>query len=270
MGERSLLYCGKMGHQVKECPEKEKKSKKSSDQVLNVAEKVQESDDFRRKMRYEVQEENIGIAFELQLETELDSGSPVSFIKESLIPKIVIEKVENNSKLFTGINDSALEIKGIVRMNVNTGMTKRNNVTLCVPDKTMRCQVIMGSNLMKYFEFKLMESEGMKVLDDTISEIMNIEINNSNVMDETIDSLDIGSEITEYDKVALRKVIKEKYVLPERPQEPMIKMKLKLNLREHTPFHFGPRRLSFSEKTRLQEIIDKLLSKDIIRASESE
>lgn len=52
--EKGVCYtCGKMGHQVKKCPEKEKKSKKFSDQVLNVAEKVQQNDDFRRKMRYE-------------------------------------------------------------------------------------------------------------------------------------------------------------------------------------------------------------------------
>jgi len=270
--EKGACYtCGKMGHQVKECPEKEKKSKKSSDQILNVVEKVQQNDDFRRKMRYEVREENIGIAFELQLETQLDSGSPISFIKESLIPKIVIKEIENNSKSFAGINGSALEIKGVVRMNINTGTTKRNNVMLyIVPDKTMRCQVIMGRDLMKDFEFKLMEPERIKALDDTISEIMNIEINNSNVMDEMMDSLNIGSQITEHDKVAFKNIIKEKYVLPERPQEPMIKMKLKLKLREHTPFHFSPRRLSFSEKTRLQEIIDRLLSKGVIRASESE
>lgn len=164
-----------------------------------------------------------------------------------------------------------LEIKGVVRMNVNIGTTKRNNVILYVVlDKIMRCQVIMGRDLMKDFEFKLMEPEGMKALDDTISEIMNIEINNSNIIDEIMDSLDIGSEITEHNKVVFRNIIKEKYVLPERPQEPMIKMKLKLKLCEHTPFHFSPRRLSFNEKTQLQEIIDRLLSKGVIRASESE
>jgi len=68
----------------------------------------------------------------------------------------------------------------------------------------------------------------------------------------------------------LKDIFEKKYLMPERPQEPVVKMKLTLKLREHTPFHFSPRKLLFSEKIQLQQIIDTLLMKGIIRPSESE
>jgi len=263
--------CGKMGHQMKECPEKEKKDKKPSEQVLNVTKKASNDNEFRRKISYEVCQNDIGIACELQLETQLDSGSPISFIKESLIPKIVIENTENSSQTFTGINESALEIVGVVQMNIAIGTIKKNNVMMyVVPDKTMCCQVILDRDLMKELEFKLLDPEGMIALNNTICKIMNIEVSNTSLANEIIDSLAIGSGIPDDSKVALRDIFEKKYLMPERPQEPMVKMKLTLNLREHTPFHFNLRRLSFSEKIKLQEIIDKLLMKGIIRPSESE
>jgi len=194
------------------------------------------TNEFRRKISYEVCQNDIGIACELQLETQLDSGSPISFIKESLISKIVIENTENSSQTFTGINESALEIVGVVQMNIAIGTIKKNNVTMyVVPDKTMHCQVILGRDLMKELEFKLLDPEGIIALNNTICEIMNIEVSNTSLANEIIDSLTIGSGIPDDSKVALRDIFEKKYLMPERPQEPMVKMKLTLRLREHTP-----------------------------------
>lgn len=67
---------------MKECPKKEKKDKKPDEQILNVERKAQEDDEFRRKIKYEAGQNDLGIAFELFLETQLDSGSP-SFVKVS-------------------------------------------------------------------------------------------------------------------------------------------------------------------------------------------
>lgn len=268
--EKGACYtCGKMGHQVKECPDREKKDKKFGGQISNITEKEQRSDEFRRKIRFETCANNINIVSEL--DTQLDSGSPISFIKESLIPKFIIECVESNSRKFTGINESALEIVGVVRMNITAGMARSDNVMLyVVPDKTMQCQAILGRDLMKILGFKLTEPEGIVALDNAIHEIMSIEVNSSRAEDEIFDSLAIGVEASNCDKIMLKDIFRTKYLLAERPEEAKFKMKLSLNLRQHTPFHFNPRRLSYSEKIKLQDIIDKLLTKNIIRPSESE
>lgn len=49
-----------------------------------------------------------------------------------------------------------------------------------------------------------------------------------------------------------------------------MEMQLELTLREHQPFHFAPRRLSYNEKDHLRKILDRLLDKKIIQPSESE
>lgn len=268
--EKGACYtCGNMGHQVRQCPNRERKDKKPSEQVSNVVEDIQKDDEFRRKIRYELNDKDIRAAFEL--ETQVDSGSPISFVKESLIPSIVIENVQNNIQAFMGINESMLEIVGTVRMNVVIGKMKRNEVTLyVVPDKTMRSQVILGRDLMKELGYKLVEPEGIIALNSAMSEIMNIDISNSCAGEEIMDKLSINSMIPDSVKVTFRKIFKTEYLLAERPQEPKVKLKLTINLLPHSPFHFNPRRLSFSEKIQLQDIIDKLMAKGIIRASESE
>jgi len=202
-----------------------------------VIEKISKDDEFRRKISYEVCQNDISVACELQLETQLDSSSLISFIKESLIPKIVVENVENRSQTFTGINESALEIVGIVRMNIIIGTIRKNNVMMyVVPDKTMHCQVILGGDLMRELEFKLLDPEGI-ALNNTICEIMNIELNDASVVNKIIDSLAIGSEIPDDSKIVLKNIFEKKYLMPKRPQEPAVKMKFTLKLRQHTPFH---------------------------------
>jgi len=52
----------------------------------------------------------------------------------------------------------------------------------------MHCQVILDRDLMKELEFKLLDPKGMIALNNTICEIMNIELSDASVVNEIIDS----------------------------------------------------------------------------------
>jgi len=60
------------------------------------------------------------------------------------------------------------------------------------------------------------------------------------------------------------------YVNKERPKEPEVRCEMKLRLVDSKPFSCSPRHLAYTEKEKLQVILDEYLSEGIIRPSESE
>ena len=51
----------------------------------------------------------------------------------------------------------------------------------------------------------------------------------------------------------------EEYVIPERPEKLQVENELNISLKEHKSFQFGPRRLSYSEKNDLKNILNWLI-----------
>jgi len=60
------------------------------------------------------------------------------------------------------------------------------------------------------------------------------------------------------------------YVNKEWPKEPEVRCEMNLRLEDSKPFSCSPRRLAYTEKEKLQVILDEYLSEGIIRPSESE
>ena len=69
----------------------------------------------------------------------------------------------------------------------------------------------------------------------------------------------------------IEQIIDEHYVKPVRPSKPETNLELEIIVKpNHQPFSFNPRRLSVSEKTAVEEIINDLMNRKIIRASNSQ
>jgi len=68
----------------------------------------------------------------------------------------------------------------------------------------------------------------------------------------------------------LQQIFKQYYLNTEIPKKPETKCYLKLILNNEKPFHYKPRRLSYAEKEKVQEILDELIKNEIIRPSQSE
>jgi len=60
------------------------------------------------------------------------------------------------------------------------------------------------------------------------------------------------------------------YTKPKRPEIPLGKWEMKLNFDKTKPFNYAPRRLSYTEKSQVQNLLDDYIKNGIIRVSESE
>lgn len=200
----------------------------------------------------------------IRLNTLMDSGSKVSFIKESFVLKEAVESFGTPPGNYHGINRSPLRIIGYIRLNITIDNETKNNITtLVVPDTTMVNPVVLGRDVLKKFGLGLRKLE-IQVID----ELLNVEIDNPH--DTVLDSLCINPEIPREAQVSLRELFTSEYVEPARSISSKVDMELKLSLTNETPFHFNPRRVSVSEKEKLRKILDDLLERKIIQPSKSE
>ncbi|XP_043497018.1 uncharacterized protein LOC122520807 [Polistes fuscatus] len=258
--ERGSCYkCGKHGHLRPECPEK-------GGEVHSVTRNVTTDDDYIRKITYDVDSGNIH--YILVLDTLLDSGSPVSFIKKGLVMGPINSAPELGSEYY-GINHSRLQVHGSIQVSLKLDDGERVDTRLLVvPDTTMVNSVILGRDALKRCGLVFSRKDKRSEEEVVIDQVMNIEIDDST--DNQITELDINPKIAVEKQNELKEILKVNYLDAPRPEKPRISMEPKLTLQEHKPFHLSLRRLSFAEKNQVREIIGDLLERGIIRPSESD
>lgn len=249
----SCFNCGEMGHIAKDCSARATSSaqvamvNEDEDQICYVSGCVEEKETFFKNVDYEISCSVINQ--KIRLNTLMDIGSKISFIKESLVPEETVEPFDKPSENYHGINHSPLRVIGHIRLNITLDNETINDLTvLVVPDATMKSSVVLGRNVLKRFDLDLRKLESQ-----AIDDIFNIEISDPR---DTSDSLNVNIKIPREIQSNLRKLFKFEYVEPVRPDTPKVEMELKLNLTEEKPFHFNPRRVSFFErKKRIEEDI---------------
>lgn len=106
----------------------------------------QQQNDFRRTVELQI---SYGTdSFKISCDALIDSGSPISFVKERCIPrKYLITNLEHDR--FCGLNGSELEVLGCVDATVIFENQKCNVVLRVVPDRTMQSQTVLGRDFMR-------------------------------------------------------------------------------------------------------------------------
>lgn len=90
-----------------------------------------------------------------------------------------------------------------------------------------------------------------------------------NVIDNSID-YKIDDQIDHNVRCQFTELVENLYVNKVRPKEPEIRCEMQLRLEDLKPFSCSPRRLGYTEKEKLQIILDEYLENGIIKPSESE
>lgn len=148
------------------------------------------------------------------------------------------------STQFCGINDSQLRILGAVNAKLTFDGEARTVRLLVVPNDTMKPSMILGRDVLKEWGYALKKDQDC--LDACVSEILNIDVSDNQSQQTGI--LDVNPELSMSIQTEVSETFEKDYLLPKRPEKPVVDAELKLTLKEHQAFSVVPRRLSHLER----------------------
>jgi len=125
----------------------------------------------------------------------------------------------------------------------------------------MSVPLLIGRDALKSFDYRLTNSP---VFDKAVSEILLV-CNDSNGIE-----VNANCDIPPSSSKLFENIFLDYYVKLDRPEVPAVQVEAILTLKDDKPVQFGPRRLGFSEKEKVRQILDDLLQRNIIRKSVSE
>jgi len=191
----------------------------------------------------------------------IDTGCPVTLVQESLISCKEIRVAGEEWNRYRGINNSKLQVRGIVKATITMDGCSKTVTVGVVPDRTMTVPLLIGRNTLRLLNYRLTNSPDF---DKAVSEILLIGNDSDHF------NLNINRDMPVEVRELVERVFIDYYVEPIRPETPKVQVEAALILKDNKLVQFGPRRLGFAEKEKVQRILDDLLERGIIRKSVSE
>lgn len=202
----------------------------------------------------------------------VDSGSPISLIKSSYVGKCYRQPFMNNINI-SGINGTKLNIKSVLIVDVlmlNFNI-KKKQIFYVVGSETMSAECLLGRDGICGLDISfgvagkiLIKEQEYSVKDTSTQELLLIEHDQQKKVD-----LNIG-EVSYQNKCELRTIHKKCYLEEQKPELPEVNYEVCINLKDQTLFNYQSRRLLYTEKDAVKDILFDLLCKGVIKESKSE
>lgn len=200
-----------------------------------------------------------------------DSGCPVSLIKQSYFDQSFQFSRASDTDL-VGVNDSKIEIVEAY----STSIIIDTNVYIAnfavASDKTMKVDVILGRRFLQENDFVgLKFKRDCKFDVEAMKNVLDSDVSDASILfaDDKIE-LDIGdSNETRALSGKVYELFTRDYLNRVKPSEPLIRYTVEIKLKEDRYFNATPLRLSDFERKEQNKIILDMLSRGIIRESES-
>lgn len=269
----SCFGCGSLEHRVKECP----KSRPGAENAASVVQAISPNDPYLVTLAYRVADAS-GSKCKYSLMAMIDSGSPISLIKDNFVPAHIRMSIIKQQSFF-GINGAKLEVLGTFEDVVEINDIELKMNFFVVPNTTITCAALLGRNLSNFTSSPLIEI--------TMGEKFSVSRADSRTVDSSdfskqifhisyvdrplsiAEAININPQIDFKIKERVEKLYNNENIIDTGIASPQKEIEMNINLTHDRPISFRPRRLSFADKEKLKQILDKLLQEKIIRSSNS-
>lgn len=270
--ERGSCYkCGAMGHTKQNCPQRGTTAPTPAGSATN------NTTAYLEDQHVTIPCYTLSISLEVgNFRAVLDTGSPISLLDINSIPNSFVIKPNNENLIFEGINGSKLCILGRLVQNIEIGKYITSVNFYVVPSNTIKCNCLLGRDFLCNPEFEVVLTDKIELRkrqnDEQLEPNGFQELLQINVADYNIKvKLDVNNKLEWSVNQRVHEIFEQYYLEPIRPCEPLTKLELELVMKaNHKPFFYNPRRLSYNEKEAVKEILNDLLSRNIIRPSSSQ
>lgn len=208
----------------------------------------------------------------------VDTGSPVSLIKQKIVPSWSPPLSSPIVSGLVGINGSELIVLDQMFIDIfspddDCPINVKVNI---VPDSTIKCDLLLGRNFLSHPRVVLTINSGSFEIDFKRSDIVPFDeiLSIDSGQDSKVSGINLNIEESlpsnvksEIEDIVTHSYLDNDSTLQSKIIEPP---ELVIELKDSSVFHFNPRRLSYFEKDKLQIILDDLIEKKIIKPSSSE
>lgn len=252
----SCIRCGSTEHKVADCP----KPRDPPKDLHMVDEKVADGVSSECTIYFE---ENPIKNYAL-----IDSGSPINLIKVYLVDEKKIEPVENSNE-FRGVNNSLIYCFGVIFANILIFEKLYKIKFHVVSNDTMTVNVLLGRDFLKAAKAELkIDNYAIKFDKSSENNIFNIDADCFEI-DLIKDKIDINERLPVEKKNEFLQIVDDCYINSLKPEKPKIKFEMSIELEKNEIVNSLPRRLSYTERGIVSNMIDELIAKNIIQPSNS-
>jgi hypothetical protein len=208
----------------------------------------------------------------------IDTGSPISLIKDFLVPSLHCKPYQQTTS-YTGINSSELRILGEFECKILLNNFETSILFHVVPSDTMTHNLVLGRNFLFTPDLQIIfdrergivvnKVEPGPIQESSFQPENELLLIDPHALRDGIDHIIINPEVDKQVDCKLNFLLQQHFQ-EEEPTVPQTQLEATIIMKpDHVPFNFNARRLSVFEKSQLREILDNLLREGVIRESNS-
>ncbi|XP_011859156.1 PREDICTED: uncharacterized protein K02A2.6-like [Vollenhovia emeryi] len=273
--KRACYVCGSAGHLARDCSERKQQAASETGEKLTAtttSTNLVQTAVLRKPYLVTVKirpSENTDKTDTYIIDAIIDSGSPISLIRNSIIENEVCSPVDTETNQFCGINGTRLEILKMFDSNVEIKGVRTPVRFYTVPDNAMAYKVLLGRDFIACPTLRITLGDTVEIesiAEENAKQVLNVEISGNC---QNRDELQINPAIGRDNLAKINELYESCYVQNFHAEKCEPDFEMNIAVKHEQPISSRPRRLSFADKDTLRKMLDELLERKIIRPSNS-
>lgn len=291
--EITCFHCKVKGHKRYECPKLTREEQKPAWRrapVMPAVSVVQEDDEEKPSTMVALVSGNSGRQIyysgkpltvislnsnPCKLTALVDTGSPISFVRENIYKKYLKNSAEALAKITTAyraLNNTPIQISGITRSTIILEQLPDTSLEIklhVLRESSISIDIVIGRDFLENQNIDLLYSPTEKNKEEMFMLLRSLPqeaiCSTSETLNEIIDNIEI--DFDNQAKSELKSLIKNinDKIVPILDNDYSVKVTLK----DSSTYAYAPRRFAWSERNQIRKITDDLLAHGIIKTSTS-